>query len=483
MKETPMTTYQSEFMQIMQERGFIHQCTDAEALDRRLKKERTVAYIGFDCTAASLHVGSLIQIMALRWLQKTGHRPIVLMGGGTTKVGDPSGKDEARKIITNEDIKKNMESIKDIFSHFLSFGTGGTDALMLNNADWLDKLNYIDFLRDYGRYFSVNRMLTQDSVKMRLEREQNLSFLEFNYMILQAYDFVELAQRYSCSLQIGGSDQWGNIIMGIDLQRRAESEKRFQPLDITKAGALLQGATVSGSPSAKVVEVQPMIQSKRTDPADYTPEAFMNYMNKGDNKDLFGLTTPLLTTAAGAKMGKTANGAVWLNKEMLTPYDYWQFWRNTEDADVGRFLRLFTELPIKEIEKLEKLKDADINEAKKILANEATKLCHGDRAAKQAAETAKKTFEEGGVGADIPVFPLTAAEVGKGLAAYELFRLTGLAESGSEARRLIRGGGARVNDRKIEDENELIGQAFFTKDQTLKLSAGRKKHLLVKLTN
>lgn len=473
MKEQPMTTsYQSDFMQVMQERGFIHQCTNGEALDRRLKKERTVAYIGFDCTAPSLHVGSLIQIMALRWLQKTGHRPVVLMGGGTTKVGDPSGKDEARKMLTPDDIKKNMEAIKDVFAHFLSFGTGSTDAMMLNNADWLDKLNYIDFLRDFGRYFSVNRMLTQDSVKMRLEREQNLSFLEFNYMILQAYDFVELSQRYNCSLQIGGSDQWGNIIMGIDLQHRLESEKRFQPMDILKGAQM----------SMKVVEVQPMIQSKRTDASDYTPEAFLNYMNKGDSKELFGLTTPLLTTAAGAKMGKTTNGAVWLNKEMLTPYEYWQFWRNTEDADVGRFLRLFTELPIKEIEKLEKLKDADINEAKKILANEATKLCHGDRAAKQAAESAKKTFEEGGVGEDLPVFPISAAEMGKGLAVYELFRLCGLADSGGEARRLIRGGGARINDKKVEDENEVIGQAFFQKDQTIKLSAGRKKHLLVKLS-
>ena len=465
------TTYKSEFLRIMQERGFIHQCTDAEALDKRLSKDKTVAYIGFDCTAPSLHVGSLIQIMALRWLQKTGHRPIVLMGGGTTKVGDPSGKDESRKVLSNDDIQKNLEAIKEIFSHFLSFGTSGTDALMLNNADWLDKLNYIDFLRDYGRYFSVNRMLTQDSVKMRLEREQNLSFLEFNYMILQAYDFVELSQRYGCSLQIGGSDQWGNIIMGIDLQRRSESEKRFQPMSIP------QGTKMA----MKVVEVQPMIQSKRTDANDYTPEAFLNYMNKDDGKDLFGLTTPLLTTSAGAKMGKTANGAVWLNKDMLSPYDYWQFWRNTEDADVGRFLRLFTELPVKEIEKLEKLKDADINEAKKILANEATKLCHGERAARQAAETAKKTFEEGSLGEDLPVFTISPAEVGKGLAAYELFRLSGLADSGGEARRLIRGGGARINDRKIEDENEVIGQGFFQKDQMLKLSAGRKKHLLVKL--
>ena len=472
MKEPFMTTYTSDFLRILHERGFIHQCTDASGLDARLAKGSVTAYIGFDCTATSLHVGSLIQIMALRWLQKTGHKPIVLMGGGTTKIGDPSGKDEARKVLSSDDINKNLESIKEIFSHFLSFGHDKTDAQMLNNADWLDKLNYIDFLRDYGRYFSVNRMLTQDSVKMRLEREQNLSFLEFNYMILQAYDFVELSHRYGCNLQIGGSDQWGNIIMGIDLQRRTESEKKFQPMTIQ------QGAKLA----MKVVEIQPMIQSKRTDIGDYTPGAFLNYMNQGENKDLFGLTTPLLTTSAGAKMGKTANGAIWLNKESLSAYDYWQFWRNTEDADVGRFLRLFTELPVKEIEKLEKLKDADINEAKKILANEATKLCHGERAAKQAADTAKKTFEEGATGDDLPVFELSAAELGKGVAAYEMFRLTGLADSGGEARRLIRGGGARVNDRKIEDENELLGQGLFINNQTLKLSAGRKKHLLVKLT-
>ena len=466
---TGTARYQSDFLRILQERGFVHQCTDAGALDARLKKERVAAYIGFDCTAPSLHVGSLIQIMALRWLQKTGHRPLVLMGGGTTRVGDPSGKDEARKLLTDDDIGKNLEAIKEIFSHFLTFGSGPTDALMLNNADWLDKLNYIDFLRDYGRFFSVNRMLTQDSVKLRLEREQNLSFLEFNYMILQSYDFVELSQRYGCCLQIGGSDQWGNIVMGIDLQRRAEGEKRFQPMSLPQETAM------------KVVEVQPMIQSKRTDPADYTTEAFMKHVNKGDSKDLFGLTTPLLTTAAGAKMGKTANGAVWLNKEMLSAYDYWQFWRNTEDADVGRFLRLFTELPIAEIEKLEALKNAEINEAKKILANEATRLCHGDRAARQAAETAHKTFEEGGVSDNLPTFEISAAELGKGLAAYELFRLAGLADSGGEARRLIRGGGARVNDRKIEDENEVIGQGLFDKDQVIKLSSGRKKHLLVKL--
>jgi tyrosyl-tRNA synthetase len=463
-----MAKFQSEFMQVMQERGFIHQCTHTEGLDARLHKERTPAYIGFDATAPSLHAGSLMQIMVLRWLQKTGHKPIVLLGGGTTKVGDPSGRDEARKLLTPEDIQKNIESIKEIFSQFLTFGTGPTDAILVNNADWLDKLNYIEFLRYYGKFFSVNRMLTQDSVKLRLEREQNLSFLEFNYMILQAYDFVELHQRYGCAVQIGGSDQWGNIIMGIDLQHRIDSEKRFQPMALEKNGKPL-----------KVLEVQPMIQSKRTDPKDYTPETFMTYLNQG-GRDFYGLTTPLLTTSAGAKMGKTASGAVWLSKDMLPAYDYWQYWRNTEDADVGRFLRLFTELPLKEIEKLEALKGAEINEAKKILANEVTKLCHGDRAARAAAETAKKTFEEGGIGGDIPVFELKESELGKGVPAYDLLRQSGLAESGGEARRLIRGGGARINDQKIEDENELIGPGYF-KDGALKLSAGRKKHMLVKL--
>jgi tyrosyl-tRNA synthetase len=468
MAEQP-ASYQSDFMRIMHERGFIHQCTDLENLDKRMKQDRTAAYIGFDCTAASLHVGSLIQIMVLRWLQKTGHKPIVLLGGGTTRIGDPSGKDEARKVLTSEMIQSNMDSIKTVFEQYISFGTAATDAILVNNAQWLDELNYIEFLGKFGRYFSVNRMLTMDSVKLRLEREQNLSFLEFNYMILQAYDFVELNQRYGCSLQVGGSDQWGNIIMGIDLFNRMDSEKRFQPMDLEKNKMQL-----------RVLEVQPMIQSKRTDPEDYTTEAFMSYMNQGEGRGLFGLTTPLLTTASGAKMGKTANGAVWLNKDMLAPYDYWQFWRNVDDADVGRFLRLFTELPLDEIAKLEALQGAEINEAKKILAHEVTKLCHGDRAAKQAAETAKKTFEEGGVGQDIPIFELTAAELGKGIPAYDLLRQAGLAGSGGDAKRLIRGGGARINDRKIEDENELIGPTFFT-DGALKMAAGRKRHVLVKL--
>jgi tyrosyl-tRNA synthetase len=463
-----MTKSPTDFLQTMRERGFIHQCTDEAGLEARLKSGRITAYIGFDATAPSLHVGSLMQIMALRWLQKTGHKPIVLLGGGTTKVGDPSGKDEARKMLTAEEVQKNVEAIRGTFEQFLKFGSGPGDAILVNNAEWLDGLNYINFLRDAGRHFSVNRMLTQDSVKLRLEREQNLSFLEFNYMILQAYDFVELSHRYSCNLQIGGSDQWGNIVMGIDLQRKMESETRFQPMALPSAGM-------------KLLAAQPFIQSKRNDPKDYTPEAFLSQLNQGGGKSLFGLTTPLLSTASGAKMGKSVTGAVWLNKDMLSPYEYWQYWRNTEDADVGRFLRLFTELPMKDIEELEKLKDADINEAKKILANEATKLCHGDRAAKQAAETSKKTFEEGGVGQDVPVFEIPAADLGRGVAAYELFRLSGLADSGSEAKRLIRGGGGRINDIKVDDEAALIGPSSF-KNGELKLSAGRKKHVLVKIT-
>ena len=466
--ETPK--FSSEFMQIMQERGFIHQCTDAANLDKSLKGTRITAYIGFDATAPSLHVGSLVQIMILRWLQKSGHKPIVLLGGGTSRVGDPSGKDVARKMLSDADVAKNVDSIQKLLGQFLTFGSGQNDAILVNNALWLEKLNYINFLRDFGKFFSVNRMLTQDSVKMRLEREQNLSFLEFNYMILQAYDFVELNSRYGCSLQIGGSDQWGNIIMGIDLARKIDASTRFQPMNIEQ----------SDKKVLKVLEVQPMIKSTRTDPSDYTQEAFMSFLNEGDNKNLYGLTTPLLATASGAKMGKTVSGAVWLHKDMLTAYDYWQYWRNTEDADVGRFLRLFTELPMDEIKKLEALKGADINEAKKILANEATKLCHGERAAKQAADTAKKTFEQGTLGADIPVYNITAESMGKGVAAYELLRLSGMATSGGEAKRLIRGGGAKINDEKIEDENMSVTPNFFT-DGTLKLSSGKKKHMLVKL--
>jgi len=463
------TTYKSDFMQVMHERGFIHQATDAAGLDAQLKSGRVTGYIGFDATAESLHVGSLMQIMVLRWFQRTGNKPLVLMGGGTTKIGDPSGKDEARKLLTDADIAKNIESIGKTFSQFLKFGTGANDAIMVNNAEWLSGLNYIEFLRNYGRHFSVNRMLTQDSVKLRLEREQNLSFLEFNYMILQAYDYVELANRFNCSLQIGGSDQWGNIIMGIDLARRIDADTRFQPVPLDKTKGI------------KVVEVQPMIQSKRTDPRDYETGTFLNYFGDGSGKGLFGLTTPLLSTSSGAKMGKTAAGAVWLNKEMLSAYDYWQYWRNTEDADVARFLKLFTDLSMTEIAKLEKLQGAEINEAKKILATEATKLAHGSHAAKQAAETAQKTFEQGGIGEDIPTHVFKTAEMGKGIPAYDLFRLVGLADSGGEAKRLIRGGGARINDKKVEDENDLITQSHFGKEGEIKLSAGKKKHILVKL--
>mgnify|MGYP003393024692 CR=1 FL=1 len=469
-KAAESVQFNSEFLQVMQRRGFIHQCTDATGLDKSLSNNRVTAYIGFDATAQSLHVGSLVQIMILRWLQKTGHKPIVLLGGGTSRVGDPSGKDEARKMLSEADINRNMDSIQKLLEQFISFGSGPNDAILVNNATWLDKLNYINFLRDYGKFFSVNRMLTQDSVKSRLEREQNLSFLEFNYMILQAYDFVELNSRYGCTLQIGGSDQWGNIIMGIDLSRRIESATSFQPMVIEQ----------SKDKTLKVLEVQPMIKSTRTDPQDYTQEAFMNFMGES-SKNLFGLTTPLLTTSSGAKMGKSENGAVWLNKDMLPAYDYWQYWRNVEDADVGRFLRLFTDLPLAEIEKLEKAKGAEINEAKKILATEATKICHGERAAKQAAETAKKTFEQGKIGEDIPVFNLTSATLGKGVAVYELFRLSGLADSGGEAKRLIRGGGAKINDQKVEDETITITPTNFKPDGVLKLSSGKKKHLLVKL--
>ncbi len=358
--------------------------------------------------------------MILRWLQKTGHKPIVLMGGGTTKVGDPSGKDEARQLLSEADIAANMTSIKQCFANFLSFGDGPTGAVMVNNADWLDRLHYIPFLRDVGRHFSVNRMLTMESVKLRLEREQPLSFLEFNYMVLQAYDFMELARRHNCALQMGGSDQWGNIVMGVELGRRVA------------------------------------------------------------NLPLFGLTTPLITTASGAKMGKTAQGAVWLNADRLSPYDYWQFWRNTEDADVGRFLKLFTELPLDEIARLEKLGGAEINEAKKILATAATSLCHGAAAAQEAAETAKRTFEQGATSEGLPTIEAPRAELEKGVPLYELFRRAGLAASNGEARRLIQQGGARVNDAAISDPATTIGVAALSADGLIKLSAGKKRHALIK---
>ena len=415
-----MAAVKSEFLNTVTERGFVHQCTGTAALDAALSAGVVTAYIGFDCTAPSLHVGSLVPFMLLRHLQKTGHKPIVLMGGGTTKVGDPSGKDESRQILSEADIAANMAGIKSIFEGFLSFGDGPTDAVMLDNAQWLEALGYIDFLRDYGRHFSVNRMLGFDSVKLRLEREQPLSFLEFNYMVLQAYDFLELARRHGCILQMGGSDQWGNIVNGVELGRRA------------------------------------------------------------DDRALYGLTSPLITTAGGEKMGKTARGAVWLNQDRLGSYDYWQFWRNTQDSDVGRFLHLFTELPLHEIVKLEALEGAELNEAKKLLANQATALAHGRGAAEAAAETARQTFEEGALGKGLPTIEVAEAELRAGIAAFELFRRAGLATSNSEARRLIKGGGARVNDQRVASEKDLVTLDQKTGDGVIKLSAGRKRHALVR---
>jgi tyrosyl-tRNA synthetase len=415
-----MTEPRSPFIETMLSRGFMHQCTDLDALDALARDGVVVAYIGFDCTADSLHVGSLLQIMALRWLQQTGHKPIVLMGGGTTKVGDPSGKDEQRKLLDDEGIQRNMAGIRRIFDRFLRFGDAPNDAIMANNADWLDKLAYIPFLRDVGRHFSVNRMLTQDSVKLRLDRDQPLSFLEFNYMVLQAYDFVELGRRYGCQLQMGGSDQWGNIVSGVDLGRRV------------------------------------------------------------DNRALYGLTTPLITTASGAKMGKTAQGAVWLNEERLPVFDYWQFWRNTEDADVGRFLRLFTDLPLPEIARLETLEGSEINEAKKILATEATSLCHGRAAAEAAAETARKVFVEGGIGEDLAIVEIERDALADGIPAFEAFVRAGLAASNGEARRLIKGGGARINDEAVAQETRAVSLIDLNLDGFIKLSAGRKRHALLK---
>jgi tyrosyl-tRNA synthetase len=415
--DATMSAPRSPFLATAVERGFIHQCTDIEALDERLLTGRVVAYDGFDCTADSLHVGSLVGIMLLRLFQRCGHTPIVLMGGGTTRIGDPSGKDEARQLLDDTEIARNMAGIRNVFTKFLDFGGGPSGAIMVNNADWLDELRYIPLLRDIGRHFSVNRMLTQDSIRLRLERDQPLSFLEFNYPILQAYDFVELARRFGCELQIGGSDQWGNIVAGVELARRAQG------------------------------------------------------------RSLFGLTTPLITTASGAKMGKTAQGAVWLSAEKLSPYEYWQFWRNTDDDDVGRFLRLFTELDLAEIERLER---GDINEAKKVLATEATALCHGREAANSAAETARAVFEGGGSGSELPQTTIARDALAHGIPAFELFSLSGLAASNGEARRLIRGGGARINDSVVEHETKPISVADLDANGILKLSAGRKRHALVR---
>ena len=409
----------SAFLAAAQERGFVHQCTDLAALDARLAEGPVTAYLGYDCTADSLHIGNLVGIMLLRLFQQTGNKPIALIGGGTTKIGDPSGKDEARQLLSEETIAHNMAGIGKTFAKFLRFGHGPTDAVMVNNAEWLDELRYIPLLRDIGRHFSVNRMLTMDSVKLRLDREQPLSFLEFNYPILQAYDFVELSRRFGCEVQFGGSDQWGNIVAGVELGRRVES------------------------------------------------------------KVLFGLTTPLLTTASGAKMGKSVGGAVWLNAENLPPYDYWQFWRNTEDDDVGRFLRLFTELPLPEIGRLERLAGAEINEAKRILATEATALAHGRDAADAAAETARSVFEAGGSGEQLPQVYLPRESLEHGIPAFELFVRAGLANSNGEARRLIKGGGARVNDAAVGSELQKVSLADLDDRGEIKLSAGRKRHAVV----
>src|SRR5436190_1091189 len=415
-----MAAYKSDFLRIVHERGMVHQCSDAARLDELLSSGVRTAYIGFDCTADSLHIGHLLQIMLLRWWQKTGHKPIALMGGGTTKVGDPSGRDETRQLLTPAQIDANMAKIKQSFSNYLTFGSGPTDAVMANNADWLDTLLYIPLLRDVGRHFSVNRMLTMDSVKLRLERDQPLSFLEFNYMILQSYDFVELHKRHGCILQMGGSDQWGNIVMGADLGRRMA------------------------------------------------------------NAELFALTSPLLATASGAKMGKSAAGAVWLNPERLSPYEFWQYWRNTEDADVGRFLRLFTEMPLSEVAKLEALKGQEINEAKKILATEITRLAHGAAAASEAEQTARRTFEEGGKADTLPSVTVPRTQLVEGVPAFELFHQAGLAPSRTEARKLIKGGGGRLNDKPIASDAAVIKDSDLDADGTLKLSAGRKRHVLVR---
>src|SRR5476651_75146 len=415
-----MSAYKSDFLNILAERGFIHQVSEPDVLDARAKAGSITAYIGFDCTAASLHVGSLLPIMLLYWLQQTGNRPIALMGGGTTRVGDPSGKDESRRILTDDMINDNLKGIRAIFSKFLKFEGDGGNAVMANNADWLNTLNYIDFLRDVGKHFSVNRMLSFDSVKMRLDRQQELSFLEFNYMVLQAYDFVELHKRYGCILQMGGSDQWGNIVNGIDLGRRMM------------------------------------------------------------NAQLFALTSPLITTSSGAKMGKTAAGAVWLNADLVSPYDYWQYWRNTEDGDVVRFLKLFTVLPLDEIAKLAALQGQEINEAKKVLATEATALVHGRAAADQAGDTSRKTFEEGAFAGALPTVLIASADLANGLGVLNAFVAAGLATSNGEVRRAISNNAVAVNDVRITSDKHMIGEKDITSDGIIKLSLGKKQHVLLK---
>jgi len=415
-----MTAFKSDFLNVLQERGFIHQASDFEGLDALAAKGKATAYVGYDCTAPSLHIGNFLSMMMLYWLQQSGNKPITLMGGGTTMVGDPSGKDETRAIRTVAEIEANKASIRGVFAKVLRYGSGASDAVMLDNAEWLTKLNWIEMLRDVGKHFSVNRMLTMDSVRLRLEREQEMSFIEFNYMVCQAYDFVELARRTGCRLQMGGSDQWGNIIMGVDLGRRM------------------------GTPQ------------------------------------LFALTTPLLTTASGAKMGKTAQGAVWLNADQFSPYDFWQYWRNTEDADVGRFLKLFTTLPMSEIDKLAQLKGAEINEAKKALADAATTLLHGAEAAQQAADTARQTFEEGAIAENLPTVEIPHSELEAGIGVLASFVKAGLVASNGEARRQIKGGGLRVNDVAVTDEKMQLKPSELTPEGVIKLSFGKKRHVLLK---
>jgi tyrosyl-tRNA synthetase len=415
-----MSTFKSDFLNTLQERGFIHQCSDFEGLDALAAKGEAVAYVGYDCTAPSLHIGNFLTMMMLYWLQQSGNRPITLMGGGTTMVGDPSGKDETRALRTIAEIEANKASIRGVFAKVLKFGDGKSDAVMLDNAEWLTKLNWIEMLRDVGKHFSVNRMLTMDSVRLRLEREQEMSFIEFNYMVCQAYDFVELSKRAGCRLQMGGSDQWGNIVMGVDLGRRMGTQQ------------------------------------------------------------LYALTTPLLTTASGDKMGKTAKGAVWLNADQFSPYDFWQYWRNTEDADVAKFLKLFTTLPMREINKLAALKGAEINEAKKALADAATTLLHGADAAREAADTARQTFEEGAIAQNLPTVEIPHGELEAGSGVLTLFVKAGLVTSNGEARRQIKGGGLRVNDAAVTDEKMMLSKADLTPEGVIKLSLGRKRHVLVK---
>jgi tyrosyl-tRNA synthetase len=415
-----MSAYKSDFLQTLANRGFIHQVSEPDALDALAAKGPITAYIGFDCTATSLHVGSLLPIMMLYWMQQTGHRPIALMGGGTTRVGDPSGKDESRRILSDEAIEANLAGIRSVFAKFLKFGSGPKDAMMANNADWLNALNYIEFLREVGRHFSVNRMLSFDSVKLRLERQQELSFLEFNYMILQAYDFVELYKRTGCVLQMGGSDQWGNIVNGIELGRRMM------------------------------------------------------------NAQLFALTAPLITTSSGAKMGKTAAGAVWLDAGLVSPYDYWQYWRNTEDGDVARFLKLFTILPLAEIGRLAALKGQEINEAKKVLATEATAMVHGREAADAAAETARRTFEQGETSLALPSVTVPRKDIAAGIGVLSAFVTAGLASSNGEVRRAISNNAVAVNDVRVTSDKHVIGEADVSADGVIKLSLGKKQHVLLK---